>query len=169
MEKNVYKLADDFLSKYSFTIAWRIKQHAKIMEKHLNEDEEVFYLFAAQKNPNPFDIFSTCLVALTNKRIMVAQKRVIFGYNLKSVTPDLFNDFSVYKGIIFGKVYIDTVKEFIALSNIDPKALPEIETNLSEYLLRIKEKYGKKGYTEAEETTLSYSFDQEEEKPYKDE
>ena len=169
MEKNVYKLADDFLSKYSFTIAWRIKQHAKIMEKHLNHDEEIFYLFAAQKNPNPFDIFSTCLVALTNKRIMVAQKRVIFGYNLKSVTPDLFNDFSVYKGIIFGKVYIDTVKEFIALSNIDPKALPEIETNLSEYLLRIKEKYGKKDYTEAEETTLSYSFDQEEEKPYKDE
>ncbi|MBR2604000.1 MAG: PH domain-containing protein [Bacilli bacterium] len=169
MEKNVYKLADDFLSKYSFTIAWRIKQHAKIMEKHLNSDEEIFYLFAAQKNPNPFDIFSTCLVALTNKRIMVAQKRVIFGYNLKSVTPDLFNDFSVYKGIIFGKVYIDTVKEFIALSNIDPKALPEIETNLSEYLLRIKEKYGKKNYTEAEETTLSYSFDQEEEKPYKDE
>ena len=142
-ERDVYKLADNFLSKYSFTIAWRIKQHAKIMEKHLNPDEEIFYLFAAQKNPNPFDIFSTCLVALTNKRIMVAQKRVIFGYNLKSITPDLFNDFSVYKGIMFGKVYIDTVKEFIALSNIDPKALPEIETNLSEYLLRIKEKFPK--------------------------
>lgn len=142
-ERDVYKLADDFLSKYSFTVAWRIKQHAKIMEKHLNPDEEIFYLFAAQKNPNPFDIFSTCLVALTNKRIMVAQKRVIFGYNLKSITPDLFNDFSVYKGIMFGKVYIDTVKEFIALSNIDPKALPEIETNLSEYLLRIKEKFPK--------------------------
>ena len=107
----------------------------------LNEDEEIFYLFTAQKNPNPFDIFSTCIIALTNKRIMVVQKRVIFGYNLKSVTPDLFNDFSVYKGIIWGKVYIDTVKEFIALSNIDPKALPEIETNLSEYLLRIKENY----------------------------
>ena len=142
-ERDVYKLADNFLSKYSFTVAWRIKQHAKIMEKHLNPDEEIFYLFAAQKNPNPFDIFSTCLVALTNKRIMVAQKRVIFGYNLKSITPDLFNDFSVYKGIMFGKVYIDTVKEFIALSNIDPKALPEIETNLSEYLLRIKEKFPK--------------------------
>ena len=141
---DVYKLANDFLSKYSFTIAWRIKQHAKVMEKHLNPDEEVFYLFAAQKNANPFDFFSTCLIALTNKRILVVQKRVIFGYNLKSVTPDLFNDFSVYRGIIFGKVYIDTVKEFIALSNIDPKALPEIETSLSEYLLKIKEDYKQK-------------------------
>ena len=171
MEKiDINKLANDFLSKYPMTVAWRISQHAKVMEKHLNPDEEIFYLFVAQKNPNPFDIFSTCLVALTNKRIMVAQKRVIFGYNLKSITPDLFNDFSIYKGIIFGKAYIDTVKEFIALSNIDPKALPEIETNLSEYLLRIKERFGKnKDYSEAEETTLSYSFDQDEEKPYKDE
>ncbi len=169
-KKNVEQLANEFLSKYGFTIVWRVSQHAKVMEKHLNPDEEIFYLFVAQKNPNPFDIFSSCIVALTNKRILIAQKRVIPGYNLKSITPDLFNDFSIYRGILFGKVYIDTVKEFIALSNIDPKALPEIETNLSEYLLRIKEKYGKKGdYSEAEETTLSYSFDQDEEKPYKDE
>ena len=168
-ERNVNKLANEFLTKYPMTVVWRVSQHAKVMEKHLNPDEEIFYLFCAQKNPNPFDIFSSCLIALTNKRILVAQKRVIPGYNLKSITPDLFNDFSIFKGIIWGKVYIDTVKEFIALSNIDPKGLPEIETNLSEYLLRIKEKYGKKDYTEAEETTLSYSFDQDDEKPYKDE
>ena len=143
-EEGIYKEVSDYLKRYPFTLAWRIKQHAKVMEKHLNPDEEVFYLFAAQKNANPFDFFSTCLIALTNKRILVVQKRVIFGYNLKSVTPDLFNDFSVYRGIIFGKVYIDTVKEFIALSNIDPKALPEIETSLSEYLLKIKEDYKQK-------------------------
>ena len=67
MEKtDINKLANDFLSKYPMTVAWRISQHAKVMEKHLNPDEEIFYLFVAQKNPNPFDIFSTCLVALTN-------------------------------------------------------------------------------------------------------
>lgn len=170
MEKDVDKLVNDFLKKFPLTISWRTNQHAKVMKKHLNADEEIFYLFTGQKNATPFDIFSSCIVALTNKRILITQKRVIFGYNLKSITPDLFNDFSVYKGIIFGKVYIDTVKEFIAISNLDPKALPEIETNLSEYLLRIKEKYGKNDdYSEAEETTLSYSFDQDEEKPYKDE
>ena len=92
MEKtDINKLANDFLSKYPMTVAWRISQHAKVMEKHLNPDEEIFYLFVAQKNPNPFDIFSSCIVAFTNKRIMVAQKRVIFGYNLKSITPDLFS------------------------------------------------------------------------------
>ena len=32
----------------------------------------------------------------------------------------------------------DTVKELIRLSDIDPRALTEIETNLSEYLLKVK-------------------------------
>lgn len=146
MEKNnkpVYELAKEFLKKYPFTICWRIKQHANVMEKHLNPGEKIIYLFPAQKNSNPFDIYSTCLIACTNKRIMIAQKRVFFGYNLTSITPDLFNDFEVYKGIIFGKIYIDTVKEFIQLSNLDPRCLTEVETNLAEYLLRMRKKFNK--------------------------
>ena len=156
MGKDVKKLTNDFINKYPMTVAWRLSQHAKVMIKHLNEDEDIFYLFTGQKNANPLDIFSSCIIALTNKRIMVVQKRVLPGYTLKSITPDLFNDFSVYRGIIWGKVYIDTVKEFIAISNIDPKALPEIETNLSEYLLKIKEKY-RNG--DSEITVDNYEFD----------
>ena len=53
----------------------------------------------------------------------------------------MFNDFEVYKGLIFGKLEIDTVKEVIKLSNIDPKALVDIETHLSEYLLKVKPEY----------------------------
>ena len=53
----------------------------------------------------------------------------------------MFNDFEVYKGLIFGKVEIDTVKEVVDLSDIDPKALVEIETQLSEYLLKVKPCY----------------------------
>ena len=45
MEKyNIEKLANDFLTKYPLTVAWRISQHAKVMEKHLNPDEEIFYI-----------------------------------------------------------------------------------------------------------------------------
>ena len=140
----VNQLASDFLRKFPLTICWRIKQHSKIMAKHLNPDEEIFYLFPAQKNPSSFTIYETCLTAFTNKRILVARKNVFWGYQIFSVTPDLFNDFEVYKGLIFGKLEIDTAKEVIRLSNIDPRALVEIETNLSEYLLRIKPKFIKK-------------------------
>ena len=137
----LYARLNEFLRKYPLNITWRIRQHCKILYKHLNSEEEIFYVFPAQKNTNTFDIFSTVVIAFTNKRILIAQKKVLWGYNLLSITPDMFNDFEVYKGLIFGKIDIDTIKEVIKLSDIDPKALVELETNLSEYLLKIKPSY----------------------------
>ena len=116
MNNDLYNRVSEFLKKYPLTIAFRLSKHLKVLEKHLNADEEVIYIFPAQKNPSPFDIFSTCAIAFTNKRILIAQKRVIPGYRINSITPDLFNDFQVYKGLIFGKVDIDTVKEMVQLS-----------------------------------------------------
>ena len=141
MNNDLYNRVSEFLKKYPLTIAFRLSKHLKVLEKHLNADEEVIYIFPAQKNPSPFDIFSTCVIAFTNKRILIAQKRVVPGYRINSITPDLFNDFQVYKGLIFGKVDIDTVKEMVQLSNLDPRSLVEVETNLSEYLLTMKPKF----------------------------
>ena len=53
----------------------------------------------------------------------------------------MFNDLTVRKGIIFGSAIIDTIKENVILSNIDPKALPEIETVITEYMMQEKKKY----------------------------
>ena len=53
----------------------------------------------------------------------------------------MFNDLKVSSGIIWGKIYIDTVKEFIALSNISKDALDEIESAISEYIMEEKKKY----------------------------
>lgn len=139
-EAGIYKEVSEYLTRYPFTFAWRIRQHVKVICKHLNSDEEVYYVFPAQRNPESINIFATCLIALTNKRILIGQKRVLWGYNITSITPDMFNDFELSKGLIFGKLDIDTVKEVIRLSNLDPKALVEIETNLSEYILEIKPK-----------------------------
>ena len=43
--------------------------------------------------------------------------------------------------IIWGKVIIDTIKEKVILSNIDPNALPEIEENVSNVMMEEKKKY----------------------------
>lgn len=137
---NVYESVKNFKKKYGMTVAWRLKKNSKIIEKHLNPDEKILYVFAAQKNDNPFDFTSTAVIALTNKRLLIGRKRVVFGYFLDSVTPDLFNDLKVLSGVIWGKIYIDTIKEFITLSNIDKKALPEIETMISTYMMREKKK-----------------------------
>ena len=137
----VYRRALKFKKLHPSTIGWRIKQNASIVEKHLNPDEKVLYVFVAQKNDNPLDVLSTAVIALTDKRILIGRKRVVFGYFLDSITPDLFNDLKVKGGLIWGKVYIDTVKEFITLSNIGVEALPEIETEISRYMMEMKKAY----------------------------
>lgn len=124
------------------TVAWRVKQHCKVIDKHLNENEEILYMFTGQKNDRSVDIFNTYVVVFTNKRIMVATKRVIFGYFLKSITPDMYNDLTIHRGLIWGKVVIDTVKEVITITNIDAKALDEIETNITEVMLKQKSNLG---------------------------
>lgn len=140
--KSVYELALEFKKRHPFTVGWRIKQNASVVEKHLNDDEHVLYAFVAQKNNNPFNILGTAVIALTNKRILIGRKRVVIGYFLNSITPDMFNDLKVTSGILWGKIYIDTVKEFIALSNISKDALAEIENAISSYMMEEKKKYG---------------------------
>ena len=139
-----YSKIRSFLRKYPFTIAWRVRQHCKIIDKHLNVDEKILYMFAGQKNDRSVDIFNTYVVAFTDKRIMVATKRVLFGYFFKSITPDMYNDLTIHKGLLFGRVVIDTIKEVIVITNIDPKALSEIETNITEIMLKQKKNFVKK-------------------------
>ena len=137
----IYEKAMVFKKKYPLTISWRLRQHCEIANKHLNSDEEVLYVFAAQKNDNPLDIVTTNIVVLTNQRIILATKRLLFGYFFTSITPDLFNDLKVNMGLIWGKIYIDTVKELVTLSNIQKEALPEIETAITQYMMKEKQKY----------------------------
>lgn len=144
MANTVYEKLVEFKKQHPMTISWRLKKHAKIIEMHLNPGEVVKYAFAAQKNNNPFDIITTYAIVLTNKRILLASKRLLFGYFFTAITPDLFNDLKVEMGIIWGKIRIDTVKEEVVLSNIQRTALDDIETQITEYMMEEKKKYNKK-------------------------
>ncbi len=130
VEKKLY----EYLSNNPGGVAWRVHKHCEVINKHLNPDEEVLFAFAAQKNDQFYDIFSTCVIALTNTRLMVAQKRVLWGYRFKSITPEMFNDLSVYQGLIWGKIKIDTVKEEVVLTNVSKLGLDDIETNITMHM-----------------------------------
>ncbi len=144
MNNGVYEKVLAFKKRYPGTIAWRLKAHSKVVEKHLNQGEKVLYAFAGQKNNHFYDIISTHVFVITNKRLIIATKRVLFGYFLYSITPDMFNDLTVYSGLIWGNVTIDTVKELVYVSNLSKRSLDEIETNVTEYMMREKKKYAKK-------------------------
>ncbi len=137
-----FEKVKEFKKKYPQTIAWRLYQNSSIVEEHLNPDEEILYAFAGQKNDSFLDFFTTAVVVLTNKRILIGQKRVLFGYSLNSITPDLFNDMQIFRGLLWGKVTIDTVKETVILTNLDKKSLIEIETTITEFMMEEKKKYG---------------------------
>lgn len=138
---SVYNLALNFRRKHPGGIAWRLKKHCDIIEKHLNPDEKVLFVFAGQKNYNFYEILSTCVIALTNKRILLAQKRVVWGYFLSSVTPDMYNDLLIYQGLFWGKIKIDTIKEEITISYLPKSGLDDIETAISELMMSEKQKY----------------------------
>ncbi len=140
---NLLSSLKKFKKNYPLTIAWRLKSNLSIIEKHLNDDEEVQYIFAGQKNDRFYDIFSTGIVAITNKRILIGRKRVVFGYALDSIMPYMYNDLNIRAGIIWGKVVIDTAKEVVVFSNIDKAALNEIETNITETMIKLKKEYNK--------------------------
>lgn len=133
-----YELARNFKKKYPKTVAWRLKSHSKIIDMHLSDNEEILYLFLGQKNQHPLDFVNTYIIAITNKRIMLATKRLVFGYFLISITPDMYNDITIKKGLIWGNIIIDTVKEKVYLSDIDPKALPEIENRITDIMRETK-------------------------------
>ena len=143
MNKEIYKRVKEFKRKYPKTIAFRLKAHAKVASQFIGEDEEVKYVFAAQKNFKSYEIINTNIVVLTDKRLVVATKRLIFGYFVKMITPDMFNDLTIKEGIIWGKVIIDSIKEKVVLSNIDPKALSEIDDNITMTMIEEKKEYGR--------------------------
>lgn len=137
----VYDLARMQKTQYPGSIAWRLKKHCEVVEKHLNPGEKPKYVFCGQKNNNWYDVTTTCVIVLTDRRILIGQKRVLWGYFLSTITPDLYNDMQIIEGLLFGKVIIDTVKEKVIITNLSKKALYDIETNISEFMMEAKKKY----------------------------
>ncbi len=138
---STYELVKDFKNRYGTTICWRIKKHCALVDKNLNPNEKVLYAFAAQNNGTHDSIFDTAVLALTTERIIIAQDRIIIGYKVSTITPDLYNDMEVNAGIIWGTVTIDTMKETVNFSNICKRSLPEIQKNISAFMIEAKKKY----------------------------
>lgn len=144
MKKQTYKFVYEFKKKFPKTIAFRVKKHAQVIDLHLNEDEKVTYAFCGQNNVSSFNVINSCVVALTNQRILIGQKRILWGYYFTTITPDLYNDLKVKKNIIWSDIEIDTVKENVYISNLDPRGAIEIENIISKFMMKEKQKYAKK-------------------------
>lgn len=142
--ETVYESCKSFLKKYPRTVAWRIRKHSDIIQRHLNDDEVVLYTFVGQKNTSIFQPFYTYVVVFTNKRMLVGSSKYFGRSYYSSITPDMLNDFEIRTSFFFGSVEIDTIKEHFIITCLDKRSLPKIEDALSKYLLDEKLKYLKK-------------------------
>lgn len=146
-KSETYKFVKEFKNKYPFTITWfRLKAHSKLVDMYLNPNEKVTYAFGGQNDKKYGSWFNTAVLAITNERIIIAQDRLIVGYKVTSVTPDLYNDLKVDSGLIWGRIKIDTVKEIINFSNLSKKSLPEIKKRISYFMMEAKKKYPKRKF-----------------------
>lgn len=141
MGTSVYESCKSFLKKFPMTIAWRIKKHSSIIQKHINDDEVVLYSFAGQKNSNFLQPFFTAVIVFTNKRMLLGKKRFFGRSEYSSITPDMLNDFEIRTNILYGSVEIDTVKENFSINCLDKRSLSQIEDALSKYMVNEKLKY----------------------------
>ncbi len=141
---DIYRMVRRFKRKFPRTVAFRTNAHATVIKEHLNPGEKVLYAFCAQKNESSLMIINSCVIALTNKRILIGQKRLLWGYFFTTITPDMYNDLKVTKNLIWSDIEIDTVKENVYISNLDPKGAVEIETKITDFMMDEKKKYGKK-------------------------
>ncbi len=73
----IYEGVRGFQKRYPFTLAFRTNEHTKIIEKHINPDEEVRYAFCGQLNNISFLIPNTFAIVLTNKRLLFARKSIL--------------------------------------------------------------------------------------------
>ena len=99
-----YDLVCRFKRKYPMTVANFIKRHTKVAESIVDKDEEILYAFCGQRNDSYTVIFDTCVVLVTSKRLIIGQKRTLWGYQLTTVIPEYFNDLKLYIGLCWGTV-----------------------------------------------------------------
>lgn len=140
MFNEIYKKAKEFKKRYPSTVAWRLRAHCKVVASHLENNEQIKYVFVGQKNDNIFDIITTYVIVITDRRIVLGEKRLFWGYFFVSITSDMFNDVTIKQGLLWGRCIIDTVKERVVISNLSKKSLPEIESNITTHVIAAKKK-----------------------------
>lgn len=102
------------------------QKHFKIIEENLLNGEKIYMTFigvhnyiSTTKHDNNFAF------AITNKRIMMAQKNTIAGEKFQTVSLENINDITFKSGIALGVVTIDSIKETfnIGLDKVSAKLI----------------------------------------------
>ena len=135
--EEMVQFCDDNNTGKGMTAKWRLK-HFKVVEQQLKDDEDVLVCFIGLKNF--VDIAhheDNWAYAITNKRIIMGQKGLI-GEKVVVVSLRDLNDVSFKKGVVFGVLTIDTIKEVFNVG-LDKNSATSIHELVTNALMDLKE------------------------------
>ena len=119
-----------------FTKGWG-ERHFKLIEENLMPDETVRMTFIGLHNyKSPTQHDSNFAYAITDKRILMAQKEVI-GQNFQTVAIKNINDITFKTNLLMGILTIDTYKEVFNVG-LDKGSSQKINSKIHEVLEEIK-------------------------------
>jgi len=134
---NMYQYAVNNGFGRGFNQKWGIK-HFSIIQNHLFPDEQVLMTFIglhnyekATKHDNYF------AYAITNKRFIMAQKQLVSGEIVQTVSLENINDITFKSGFIQGTITIDTIKEVFNV-NMDKDSAQKTHSKIMEVLQGLK-------------------------------
>lgn len=134
--EGMYKYCKDNNFGSGFNEKWALK-HFGVIENNLMQGEIVLMTFIGLHNyvsTTKHDNFYG--YAITNKRIMFAQK-TITGENFKAVNYDKLNDVGFKKGMVYGIVTIDTLSEIFNVA-LDRDSAASINSHIHKVLDDVK-------------------------------
>jgi len=121
-----------------FTKFWTIK-HFRLIANSLGEEEEVLTCFVGLHNYiSAMKHNGNFAFAVTNKRIIIAQKKLI-GESFQTVLLENLNDITFKSDILFGLITFDTIKEVFSVK-VDKKQAENINDIIHKILIEVKDK-----------------------------
>jgi hypothetical protein len=105
----VYEKILRFKNKYPSTFALRLKKHAEVAEKSLMKGEKVYEAYCAC-NEN----FRSYAIVITDKRIILAHKNLMFGYHVESISKDKIYKIDNEQGFKWSEISLNSLTETIA-------------------------------------------------------
>lgn len=115
---------------------WDIK-HFTLIQDSLAPDEEVLMCFVGIHNyvsASKHD--GNYAYAITNKRIIMAQKKMI-GESIQSIAFNNLNDITLSTGLLMGVIVIDTVKEVFNVG-VNKKQARKINEQIHNLLIELQ-------------------------------
>lgn len=125
---------------------WDIK-HFTLIQDSLAPDEEVLMCFVGLHNyvsASKHD--GNYAYAISNKRIIMAQKRMI-GEHFQTIAFNNLNDIALNTGLMMGVIVIDTVKEVFNIC-VNKKQAKKINEQIHDLLIELQNQ--KTGSTQAQ-------------------